>query len=174
MRSAPGEAMANSATDPLVPDVGTLFEYGVDGLTGGPRRFRVSAWMRVRPRLIDPIEMAESGAFPDECGGHLALTLAEVERDDPQPASAAMEFCVRSQATHVCGKGVAGCVAPIARIKITGMVDWPDSLLQQARETAMRLARSSAREASWLSPMDRADSADGTDEPTRGDTPRLR
>jgi hypothetical protein len=51
-----------------------------------------------------------------------------------------MEFCLREFATHVCGSGIAGCVAPISKIRVTGMVRWSEEALAEARSHARRLA----------------------------------
>ncbi|MEL3888438.1 hypothetical protein, partial [Pseudomonas aeruginosa] len=49
-----------------------------------------------------------------------------------------MRYCLREQATHVTLTGIAGAIAPIEECTVTGMVPWPDELLEEAREKARR------------------------------------
>ena len=50
-----------------------------------------------------------------------------------------MLWCARSEATHVSGCGIAGCCAPIFKIKIMGKVPWPKEQIDELRESALRL-----------------------------------
>lgn len=132
------------------PDVGALFEYGRNGFNTGPGRYRVDSWMRLKPPEIDAIDMAMSGALPDEFGsgsgsltGRFSLFCAEWIREQREAEGYKpwLVHCVREVATHVSGSGICGCIAPIDKIKVTGMVNWPKEQLDQVREQAIRLAR---------------------------------
>src|SRR5262245_59069046 len=101
----------------MAPPAGALFQYGMDSFGKEPARYRVTGWMRFKRQMPDALDFAMSGATPGEYGGRVALLIAEVVRDAPRegPGSRAdsMEFCLRELATHVCGAGIAGCIAPI-------------------------------------------------------------
>lgn len=130
--------------DAIAPDVGTLFEYGRNGIGTGPASFRVTAWMRCPPWRASPYEMAMAGALADEAGGRRAVFASEVvadilsDEESPSPRRR-LEFCPRELATHVCGSGVAGCIAPIAELRVTGMVAWSAELLADERAHAQAL-----------------------------------
>ena len=48
-------------------------------------------------------------------------------------------WCTREEATHVSLYGVCGAIAPIEECKVTGMVEWPQELLDSQRAQALRL-----------------------------------
>jgi hypothetical protein len=124
------------------PDAGTIFEYGLGGSGKHPGTFRVSAWVRERPWRASAYDMAMSGAMMDEAGGSrevLASQLVhEIMADEP-PRRRRLEFCLREQATHVSGSGVCGCIAPLSAIRVVGMVEWPQGVIDDHRARAVRL-----------------------------------
>jgi hypothetical protein len=126
------------------PEAGALFEYGTNSFGTGPAHYRVKAWMRRRAPRQDALDFATAGALPGEYGGTMALLMAEVVREVREHEGAGhrerMEFCMRDVATHVCGAGIAGCVAAISKIKVTGMVQWSDAAVAEARDYAQRIA----------------------------------
>lgn len=132
------------------PPAGALFEYGLDSFGKEPARYRVTAWMRIKRPSADAADFALSGALPGEYGGHVALMVAEVVRDlkasDKDAEKPRLEFCRREFATHVSGRGIAGCVAPVGKIKVTGMVAWDAQAIAEADEHAQRLADQDARD----------------------------
>jgi hypothetical protein len=113
----------------LAPDVGTLVEYGLNGLENAPARYRVSSWMRAAPPpKLDP---------DDFLGDILFESCRELE-DEADGKKKRMQFCLREEATHVSLSGICGAIAPIAMCKIVGKVDWPVELLNLQRESAVR------------------------------------
>lgn len=49
-------------------------------------------------------------------------------------------FCVREEATHVCGAGVAGCCAPVGEITdVRPMEGWSQGAIDEERATAAAL-----------------------------------
>ena len=142
---ASGAAVVDAVVGVAVaPDAGALFEYGLNSFKTEPARYRVKAWMRRRAPRQDALDFAVAGALPGEYGGSMALTVAELVREMREEESTGqemrMEFCLREFATHVCGSGIAGCVAPISKIRVTGMVQWSAEALAEAREHAQRIA----------------------------------
>lgn len=129
---------------PNVPRAGATFEYGLNSFRNGPATYRVNGWMRRKPHKIDALEMAMTGALPDEYGGTRALLVAELfsdwKRTEPASKEQVFEFCRPSVATHVCGSGIAGCIAPISEIVVTGMVAWSEEQLDEAHRSAMHFA----------------------------------
>lgn len=132
------------STTQIAPDVGAIFEYGRNGMNTGPGSYRVTGWLRQRVQRADALDMALSGALPDEYGGRAALVVAGFAREISGDKLPSMENCLRQCATHVAGYGVAGCIAPVGEIIVTGKVDWPGSVIAQARDRAVHLAHDAA------------------------------
>ncbi len=132
------------------PEAGAVFEYGLDSFGKSPARYRVTGWMRQRAPKMDAVDFAASGALPTEYGGLGALWASECVREILEEEGAKrcepMEFCLREFATHVSGAGIAGCIAPLSRIKVTGMVAWDEGALRQAQAHAHWLAMKSLRD----------------------------
>ncbi|MFK1354891.1 hypothetical protein ACIUYZ_01065 [Pseudomonas aeruginosa] len=107
----------------LAPDVGALVNYGTDSFGKEPGRYRVTGYMcRVESK-------------PDFGNDFLGEILFDSCRDFQ---GGKMRYCLREQATHVSLTGIAGAIAPIDECTVTGMVQWPDGLLKEAREKARR------------------------------------
>ncbi|HDS1678891.1 TPA: hypothetical protein QEM39_000359 [Pseudomonas putida] len=107
----------------LAPDVGALVNYGTDSFGKEPGRYRVTGYMcRVESK-------------PDFGNDFLGEILFDSCRDFQ---GGKMRYCIREQATHVSLTGIAGAIAPIDECTVTGMVQWPDGLLKEAREKARR------------------------------------
>lgn len=120
-----------STTSLLVPDVGTLVEYGMNGFRTGPATYRVSGWMRVAPTpKFDP---------DDFLGEILFESCREFETGSGQ---ARLQSCLREEATHLSLSGIAGAIAPIEQCKIIGRVNWPEEQIAEARESAIRRGKS--------------------------------
>jgi len=88
------------------------------------RQYRVTAWActSTKPER-DP-------ADPDSWLDVLMHDVAS-EREGKRH-----RFCLRTEATHVIGAGVAGCVAAVREIKVLGMADWSMRQLQGATRAA--------------------------------------
>ncbi len=129
-----GEATSSgSAEQPavsmLAPDVGSLVEYGMNELTWSPRKYRVTAWIRVAPPPTFE---------PDDIFGDILFDACQELTDKRDGQKKRMQFCTRAEATHLSLTGVAGAIAPIEMCKVTGMVDWEPSFLEQNRESARK------------------------------------
>ncbi len=106
----------------IAPAVGTLFAFR-------GRQYRVTAWActSARPQR-DPSD-------PDSWLDVLLHDVA-TEREGKRH-----RFCLRPEATHVIGAGVAGCLAAIREIKVVGMADWSVRQLQGATRAAEERGR---------------------------------
>ncbi|MHA2062922.1 MAG: hypothetical protein ACXABY_00930 [Candidatus Thorarchaeota archaeon] len=98
-----------------VPDVGAKFTYK-------GRKYRVTGWCRVRKPKQLPLDV-----------DWLDQVL------EPDPNETTYEWCLRKEATHVTGAGIAGVRAPVKDIKVTGMVNWPEEHLKSERRHANTL-----------------------------------
>lgn len=114
-------------TNTIAPDVGALVEYGLDGFNRGPGLYRVDGWMRVAaaPKLD-----------PNDWLGKILFEGCQKIRGKR------MQWCTRAEATHLSLSGVGGAIARVEDCKVTGMVDWPEEHLAEARESARRLGES--------------------------------
>jgi hypothetical protein len=52
-----------------------------------------------------------------------------------------MRWCLREEATHVSLSGIAGAIAPIGEVTVTGHVSesWSKEAVDEARQSAIRL-----------------------------------
>ena len=116
-------------TDTLAPDVGTLVEYGLNGFGTAPARYRVSSWMRAAP----PPKLS-----PDDFLGDILFESCRELEDEADGKKKRIQFGLREEATHLSLSGICGAIAPIAKCKIVGKVDWPVELLNLQRESAVR------------------------------------
>ena len=133
------------------PEVGDIFEYGTD-MTGAPRRYRVTGWLRPVRATPDALDLAQSGALPDEYGGAEALTFDELLRElldeepsPPAPGCEPLQHCSPATATHVSGTGVSGVIARISEVRVVDKVNWPPESIQRDRDRALRSAREGRR-----------------------------
>ncbi len=99
----------------IAPAVGTKFNYN-----GGS--YRVKSWLK-------EIEVPRSDDWIDDL-------LYEVNHKNKNGKN--WQWCSKKEATHVSGYGVAGCIAPISEIEITGRVDWPEDILKEQEDHAIR------------------------------------
>ena len=107
----------------LAPEVGALVNYGTDSFGKEPGRYRVTGYM---------CRVESKPHFGDDFLGEILFDSCR----DFQGGK--MRYCIREQATHVSLTGIAGAIAPIDECTVTGMVQWPDGLLKEAREKARR------------------------------------
>jgi hypothetical protein len=112
----------------LAPDIGSLFTYKGS-------KYRVTAYQRrVRPEEIPASddEILDSGLSADEMLPYLLNRILYEARSDD------LVWCHRSEATHVSGTGIAGCIAPVEEITVDGHVSehWPESLVKSERRHA--------------------------------------
>ena len=106
----------------MTPDVGELVEFGpgppfapdVKGL------YRVSGW--ARPVRSVPTKEPEWSAY------------REAVSVDGQK----LQWCTRSEATHVILDGMRRAYAPAAQVSVVGLVDWPDEIIESERKRADR------------------------------------
>lgn len=111
------------------PDIGALVEYGLDSFGKEPGRFRVSAWMRwVLP---------SAPSVPTDPVAASAFRLISEILPERKPR---WEFCLQHEATHLALSGIAGAIAPIEAVKVTGMVSWSKEHLDDALRSALALA----------------------------------
>jgi hypothetical protein len=54
------------------------------------------------------------------------------------PRKEKLQCCVCEEAMYVMGSGIAGVIAPIEDIVVTGMVNWPEERIKEAEERAAR------------------------------------
>ena len=114
--------VADSTTKPLAPAIGARFEYK-------DHAYRCTGWLRP----ADPPKPGPAWAdFIDEL-----LYDGAYQRDGVR-----FQWCAREEATHVAGRGVAGCLAEISRIRVTGQAQLPPDVLESERARAQALARS--------------------------------
>jgi hypothetical protein len=113
------------AVTTCAPDVGALFNYR-------GRDYVVSGWLR----QMAPPEPPASERSP------LRDLINEVLYETQQqvgPDRVRVVFCVREDAEYVTGRGVAGCIARVADINVTGSARWSADQLADARRQAARL-----------------------------------
>jgi hypothetical protein len=111
----------------LAPEIGALFHYRGN-------HYRVSAWLKTMPPPAEPA-WHDRNVMRDLLDDLLYTTQQEVG-----PDRCRVVFCPREEAVYVSGVGVAGCIARMADIEVTGMVDWSPQQLAEARASAERLA----------------------------------
>ena len=118
--------MSNSRM--VAPDVGALVEYGLDSFGREPGKYRVESWLC---RADAPHKPAK------ELLGLLKTGEATSYR------AQGWRWCLRKDATHLYLYGVAGTVAPIEKVKVTGHVSesWSTKLVEEHRQTAIRLGQ---------------------------------
>lgn len=135
----------------MAPDVGALFEYGLNSFGTGPASYRVNSWMRVRPWSADSYDMLMAGAMPSEIGQNewVVEAIHEIVSESAEHKQPSLVWCSRESATHVCGSGIAGVIAPISKIKVTGMVSWSKEVLDEARRSAMHFAQRDCPYSGW-------------------------
>ena len=109
----------------LAPDVGAIVEYGTNSFGTEPGRYRVSGWLRVAPPPAHP--------------GSILYEACQQLRDARDGQRKRMQFCLREEATHLSLSGICGAIAPLEMCEVTGMVDWPQAHLEEARESARRM-----------------------------------
>lgn len=102
----------------LAPDIGSLVDYSkrkTEDASPWDYQYRVDGWVRFKT-----IEIPEWLRFD----GESATKQVQV-------------WCTREEATHVSLVGVCGALVPVEDVTVTGMVDWPEKHLAQARRDAM-------------------------------------
>lgn len=98
----------------VAPDIGTLFTYR-------GRSYVCEGW----------IETYETPTVERDWVGHLlAVTQG---RKEP------MRFASRTSATHVVGRGVAGCTAPLREVYVTGFADWTAERIEEQHSFTRKL-----------------------------------
>ena len=117
----------------LAPDVGATFVSTVAPLDNGyvdKNEYRVTGWLKKSPArapVADPNDMR---------------TLIQSILDDSQqeigPDQVRLQWCSRKEAEYVTGSGVSGKIARLSDIKVTGRVNWPEKLIDEARQNAIR------------------------------------
>lgn len=117
----------------VAPDAGAIVEYGLNSFGTAPTTWRVKSWLRVAP----PLDTAQA-TWIDEILRESAVKVDTKTAAGKQP----MQFCLQEEATHVSLTGICGAIAPIEKCKVLGMVDWPQSQLDEARESAVRIGKS--------------------------------
>ena len=117
---------------PIAPAVGALVEYGLDSFGREPGRYRVSAWLRVAPPP-PPVDYGDLNSVIDDILFDACQRL--------EVTGERMQFCLRDEATHLSLSGVGGRIAPIEACKVVGTVDWPQEVLDSARDNANRKGR---------------------------------
>ena len=111
-----------------VPDVGALVEYGLNSFGTAPALYRVSGWIRVAPAPVFKEDDFIAQILFESCQ----------EISDKKGSKARMQTCLREEATHLSLSGICGAIAPIEACKVTGMVNWSDEELSQARMRATK------------------------------------
>lgn len=108
------------------PEIGALFtqpSYPLQ-IAGGSYTWRVTGYARMEvPAMPGP------GWYNELLGDVLGPETLLKPR---------MVCCAREDAEFVLGSGIAGTVARIDGIVVTGMVAWSDRLLEEARDAAAR------------------------------------
>jgi hypothetical protein len=92
----------------LAPDVGAKFEYN-------GAAYIVSAWIKEAPAR-DTSWLNSDEDVPDDWMGDILYQ----SQQEIGPRKQRLVFTQRKDATYVAGRGVAGCVAPVDMIKVTG------------------------------------------------------
>lgn len=115
----------------LAPRAGALVTCGTDPASGHARYYRVSAYMRPakhRATMNDEVAAAQAEAF------------GVIEYSDTDTLMQ-MEFCPRSEATHLALTGKRALVSPIASCKVIGRVPWTPEQLRTAEFKADSLGQ---------------------------------
>jgi len=115
----------------LAPCAGALVTCGVDLSTGMERFFRVAAYMRAA---------RSSGAMTPEAAHAQQQAFGVIEYHDSE-TMLQMEFCPRSEATHLALTGAKALVAPISSCRVVGRVPWTSDQLRVAQAKAESLGR---------------------------------
>ncbi|UJJ60608.1 hypothetical protein [Rhodanobacter denitrificans] len=105
----------------LAPAVGTVFTYN-------GAKYRCTGWLR-------PADPPKPGPEWDDFLDEL-LYDAAYQRDGVR-----FRWCLREEATHVSGRGIAGCLAEIARIRVIGRAELPAAVLRSEEARAVALGR---------------------------------
>ncbi len=114
----------------IPPTIGAKFEYKT-------RKYRVDAFLKVverQSRDLIAVTKDPTSSFSD--------VLEELLFQGHQKINGErFVFCSRQEATHVSGSGIAGCIASIDNIKVTGHVSsvWDAEQLQYAIDHAKSL-----------------------------------
>lgn len=117
----------------LAPRAGALVTCGTDPATGHYCHYRVSAYMRPakhRATMNDEVAAAQAEAF----------AFGVIEYSDTDTLMQ-MEFCPRSEATHLALTGRRALVSPIASCKVIGRVPWAPEQLRTAEYKADSLGQ---------------------------------
>lgn len=109
-----------------VPDVGVTFRY--QGAS-----YRVTSW------LAPAGPPAEAPWWDRDPVADLVADVLAASQTLAGPDRCRLVFVDRADAVYVAGVGVAGCIARVADIEVTGMVDWPEAQLAGARAQAQSL-----------------------------------
>lgn len=112
-----------------IPEVGSIVEYGTNGYGDGPAKWRVNSYLRVAVRPDFSKDDWLSAILFDGC-----------QRCGPEEER--MQWCLPEEATHVSLAGVCGTIARIGEVKVVGMVQWSERMLQEERDHARRLGES--------------------------------
>lgn len=126
-------ACCDSPVAMLAPDVGALVEYGTDSFGKGPGHYRVDGWLRAAP--TPKFE-------PHDFIGKILFESCREFGEGRDGTRVRMQWCLREEATHLSLSGICGAMARIEDCKVTGMVDWPPKMLDEARESARLLGAS--------------------------------
>ena len=111
-------------TQPQAPDIGTVFTYH-------DRRYMVQSWLKVAP----------PPQIPDDADDLMRELFEEMdaEAEAEGTKTVRMMWCSREEATHVAGRGVGGCIAPIGEITVvTDAPQMPAEHLADLRDSAER------------------------------------
>lgn len=101
-----------------VADIGELFEYR-------DNKYRVAAWLKDPP---EPEPFTGNFEFLNEL-------MNEFKKESEERGEKRYQFCSREEAQYIEGHGIAGCIAPIDKIKRIGYyVNWPKKHIQEAIE----------------------------------------
>lgn len=109
-------------SESIVPDIGDLFTY--DG-----RGYRVTGWLKRMARPEPPAW--DRSPHKDRLDDILYESQQRLGPDRER-----LMFCVREEAEYVGGAGVAGCIARVADVVVTGRVDWSEKELDHVRHEA--------------------------------------
>lgn len=124
--------MPGKTIEMLAPCAGALVTCGRDPETGYNRIFRVSAYMRPARRWEN---------FSQVVAEAQVIAFGEIEYSDSDKMLQ-MEFCPRTEATHLALTGRFGLVAPITSCQVVGRVPWTPEQLQIAQDKADSLGES--------------------------------
>jgi hypothetical protein len=102
------------------------------------RSYRVNSWMRRRQPRPEP---------QDEQSRLVREIMDKLIAEDPMygprcagPDNVPLEWCRREDAEYVSGVGVAGVIARLSDITLTGRVSWDEETIDGYRDFANRLA----------------------------------